>query len=296
MAKKLSALLLVLLMLAAIVPTAAFAVQDARAATGISSGECGDCIWIFDPSSGTMTLSGSGKMADYNDRNSIPWYSFRDSIKKVVIGDNVTAVGKGSFYDCTQIASVTIGRSVTIIGDSAFYHLAITGVTIPDSVEAVGYCAFFGCTNLKELSIGRGVVTVGAYAFENTALTCVTIPESVTSIGKCAFGYRYADRVDAPVKGFVIKGSTDAASAYAAENGFSYVKRVVLGDTDGDGKVTILDATAIQRRLADMSTQSFIEAAADVDGDGKVTILDATAIQRVLAGMTTQAEGVGELV
>lgn len=62
----------------------------------------------------------------------------------------------------------------------------------------------------------------------------------------------------------------------AAESGY---KR---GDADGDGNVTILDATVIQRKLADLHVVSFNEKAADVDGDG-LNITDATKIQRYLA-------------
>ena len=62
---------------------------------------------------------------------------------------------------------------------------------------------------------------------------------------------------------------------------------VILGDTDLDGKVTIVDATCIQRHLVGLSTNSFDEKAADADEDGKVTILDATAIQRHLASLPT---------
>ena len=59
-----------------------------------------------------------------------------------------------------------------------------------------------------------------------------------------------------------------------------------LGDTDGDGEVTILDATNIQRWLAGMIADSEIYLdASDTDGDGEVTILDATRIQRLLAGI-----------
>ena len=61
----------------------------------------------------------------------------------------------------------------------------------------------------------------------------------------------------------------------------------ILGDADGDGKVTILDATAIQRHLASLPTAAYDEKAADTDEDGKVTILDATAIQRHLASLPT---------
>lgn len=58
----------------------------------------------------------------------------------------------------------------------------------------------------------------------------------------------------------------------------------ICGDADGDGEVTILDATAIQRVLADLPTVSFCETAADVDGDG-LNITDATHIQRYLADL-----------
>lgn len=56
----------------------------------------------------------------------------------------------------------------------------------------------------------------------------------------------------------------------------------IRGDADGDGEVTITDATAIQRTLAKIPTASFFEKAADVDGDG-LNITDATQIQRYLA-------------
>lgn len=58
-----------------------------------------------------------------------------------------------------------------------------------------------------------------------------------------------------------------------------------IGDVDDDGDVTILDATAIQRHIADLPTKTFILEAADHDGDQSVTILDATSIQRELAGL-----------
>lgn len=61
------------------------------------------------------------------------------------------------------------------------------------------------------------------------------------------------------------------------------------GDTDGDGQVTILDATAIQRLLASIITDDDVTISkyGDVDGDG-LTIMDATAIQRYLAGFDNE--------
>lgn len=62
----------------------------------------------------------------------------------------------------------------------------------------------------------------------------------------------------------------------------SAAESYVRGDADGDGEVTIMDATAIQRKLVDIPIPSFNEKAADVDGDG-LNITDATSIQRYLA-------------
>lgn len=59
----------------------------------------------------------------------------------------------------------------------------------------------------------------------------------------------------------------------------------IIGDADGDGEITIVDATAIQRYLALLPNENFDKTAADIYGDGEITILDATAIQRWLAAL-----------
>ena len=60
-----------------------------------------------------------------------------------------------------------------------------------------------------------------------------------------------------------------------------------IGDADGDGEVAILDATVIQRHLAQLDTldSEYREYACDIDDDGKVDVLDATIIQRKLAAL-----------
>ena len=60
------------------------------------------------------------------------------------------------------------------------------------------------------------------------------------------------------------------------------------GDADGDRDVTILDATVIQRGIADLKSRNDIVATgADTDGDGEMTVLDATRIQRYKAELCT---------
>ncbi len=60
----------------------------------------------------------------------------------------------------------------------------------------------------------------------------------------------------------------------------------VLGDVDGDGEVTVLDATAIQKHIANLITLDDIQCQfADVDKDGNVTVLDASLIQKLVANI-----------
>ncbi|MBQ8860227.1 MAG: dockerin type I repeat-containing protein, partial [Ruminococcus sp.] len=62
---------------------------------------------------------------------------------------------------------------------------------------------------------------------------------------------------------------------------------VVPGDVDGDGVVSVMDATEIQMVLAQMKEWIYPEAeiAADFDGDGVASVMDATEIQMVQAGL-----------
>lgn len=71
-------------------------------------------------------------------------------------------------------------------------------------------------------------------------------------------------------------------------------KSKILGDADGDGDVTIFDATVIQKYLASEGDGSTLDIeVADVDRDGEISIFDVTAIQRFLADLTAP-EGIGE--
>lgn len=63
-----------------------------------------------------------------------------------------------------------------------------------------------------------------------------------------------------------------------------------LGDVDGDGEVTIIDATFIQRYNVNMEipiSEETLRKCGDVDGDGEVSVIDATFIQRFEAKIPT---------
>ncbi len=80
------------------------------------------------------------------------------------------------------------------------------------------------------------------------------------------------------------------------ENLVNFCGGIPIGDSNGDGKVTVLDATVIQRVVASLerlhnpdhyvshkdNESGYIS---DYDGDGEISVLDATCIQRKVAGL-----------
>ena len=153
-------------------------------------GACGDNVnWVM-TADGTLTISGKGRISNYNDySNRAPWGACGKYIKSVVIKSGVTGIGNYAFYYCEALTSVTIPNSVTTIGDGAFsYCEALTGMTIPSSVKTISGRAFSGCTSLRSVTIPNGVTVIDESLFYGcTSLTSVTIPSSVTSIGWSAF-------------------------------------------------------------------------------------------------------------
>ncbi len=59
----------------------------------------------------------------------------------------------------------------------------------------------------------------------------------------------------------------------------------INGDVDGDKKITIYDATHIQRYLVGYRNDELNYQFADFDEDGEISIFDATGIQRKIAGL-----------
>ena len=88
----------------------------------VSATDNSNIKWSFDSKTGTLTISGAGKMDDYNWDNCSPWYAYSSVTKAIVIEDGVTSIGDYAFEDCSSLTSITIPNSVTSIGDYAFEY------------------------------------------------------------------------------------------------------------------------------------------------------------------------------
>ena len=56
----------------------------------------------------------------YFTSDETPWYEDCDSIQKVVIESDVTAIGECAFGDCENLTSIKIPAAVKKIGDEIF--------------------------------------------------------------------------------------------------------------------------------------------------------------------------------
>ena len=116
---------------------------------------------------------------------------------------------------------------------------------------------------------------------------------NINATTKLADG-EYADHVTGRV--FTVSNGKLAGTVTAGSVAVLYQEETVKGDVDGDGELTINDATEIQRHLAEFKnedgspiideTDPKVMEIADYDGDGSITIFDVTAIQATLAELT----------
>ena len=217
MKKKILSIFLAFCLIFSLLPMGAMA-DEAK------SGTCGDNLtWTLD-GDGTLTISGTGKMDDYDDsdyKTAAPWIWDKYKIKSVVIEDGVTSIGSEAFYTTDgypDITKVTIPSSVESIGGSAFARCtALTEISIANGVKSIGGSAFSSCRKLVSITLPDSVEKLGNYAFYGCEkLTSVALSRSMTEIGERTFAFCYdLQRVSIP------KGVTKII-----DNAFDYCKKI----------------------------------------------------------------------
>ena len=148
----------------------------------VASGTCGEnLIWELSED-GVLTISGEGKMYDYQ---SLP----DEIIVSVVIEPGVTSIGNYAFYDYDRLINITIPDSVTRIGDSAFSGCnKLTSIALPKSITEIHNSAFSGCSKLTNITLPEGITKISSGTFfDCESLTSITIPKNVNSIEGSAF-------------------------------------------------------------------------------------------------------------
>lgn len=144
--------------------------------------------WRLDQT-GTLTISGTGKMFTRQLLFHPEWCKYRALIRNVIIEDGVTSIGACAFNSCYKITSIEIPDSVTDIEGHAFWGCSeLTDLSIPESITTIPVGACSGCEALSSVTIPMSVTSIEEAAFSNcTNLETISLPDSVTKIGSSAF-------------------------------------------------------------------------------------------------------------
>ena len=213
---------------------------------------CNGITWSFS-GDGTLTVQGKGKMPDKAD-DQFPWYGNRDSVKKVVIKGQITAIGKNAFYGYKSLKNAVIDSDLTEIHEAAFYYSGLESINLPKSLRSISANAFSG-TKLTKIVLPEKLATLEGAAFsEVTTLSEVVFEtKSLSSVGPNAFFHCTISKVTFPAG---MQEIPDHLFYYARFNGCDIkipasVKRIGEGaflraeDSKGAMKVSFEDGSVL---------------------------------------------------
>lgn len=211
MRKQITSLLLSLLMLLTLLPTAAWA-EDT-----VHSGICGDNLdWTLE--NGVLTITGTGGMADYIPQY-VPWYSYRSDVKSLVLDSRITHIGRYAFDHCSNLTEVKSSASYFSVSSFGEYAFAFCSSlrSFPfrqmSALERLDGYVFDGTPLSGDIALPSSLKTIGSGAFEKTSISSVRLPASLVKIGSYAF-YNCGSLTDIFFLGTADEWRTVGASTY----------------------------------------------------------------------------------
>lgn len=189
-----------------------------------TSGSCGnDAFWNYDDTTATLTITGSGAIANYDwAGNPAPWSNL--GCKKIIIEHGITSLGMYAFVNCSNITDIYLSDTVVALYAphlGAAQHLeritidekneslySIDGVAfsragallrypparrgggyvIPDGITTIDNAAFANCKFLTQVVMPDTVKVLRSESFGACGeLTSIYIPASLTNVDGYAF-------------------------------------------------------------------------------------------------------------
>ena len=260
---------------------------DPENPVALISGECGkeetDTVTYTLNERGVLTISGSGRMADYKDygdNNRPPWIDRTDMIRSVVVEEGVTRIGNSAFSGAWKLREVSLPDSLTEIGDDAFRSCSgITGVTFPRNLQSIGNYAFDACFGLKHIILQEGIASIGYNAFYETyALKDVYYTGTQDEWGDISIGTRnFQDAAIHYDFGFEITGMPEELTVhmlpadytgtelqfFGAEEGSAWIEQYTIVSGMQQDAVHWSLTRLTEEEAPDVTMTEIIDAAAD---------------------------------
>lgn len=228
----------------------------------------------------TLTIAGTGAMADYVGWNQAPWCNAitgeitdKNKITKLIIEDGITEIGAyafvghanipeiilpnsvvevhgNAFNNCKAVTKIKWSTNLKTIGENAFEYL--TGYTgslvLPDKLEEIGLGAFANGSYSGNLRIPGSVMNIGTSAFSNDVGLngTLTLEEGLETIGDSAFnGCKFIGDLTIPNSVTTI-GDSVFSSKFDGElkigNKVETIGKLAFSSTGFKGKLLIPDS------------------------------------------------------
>ena len=105
-------------------------------------------------------------------------FSYCKQLKKVIIGEGVTAVEMSAFEGCRSLINLTLPTTIKRIENSAFGDIGITSLNLPRGIKEISDYAFYECQGITEVRIPKSVIELGNEAFDNCySLEKIYVPD-----------------------------------------------------------------------------------------------------------------------
>lgn len=302
-------------------PTPAAAVDVSAPAIVLEKGDLSGALTStmnYTLKSGILSITGTGDMPNWETYNYIPWKNEMGSIRAVSIGEGVTSVGVGAFYEAASLREVSLPSTLKNIYAYAFYGCSsLQSLKIPASVTNLAGYALANCPSLNSLTFEGSSCTIDSMSFSysqngptikaysgssaqkfasknkipfvslgDTAPVVQTTAKA-TSTTKVTTTKQGTKTTAAPQPGNTATqaATQKATSAVVTKPG---IKPKRVGDANNDGRVNVADSVAVLQYIADHSRYMLTDlqkANADCDGVPGLTGGDAMYIQKLDAGI-----------
>lgn len=150
--------------------------------------QCGtNAYWKVE--NGTLTISGSGAIDNYDSAAECPWADQRTDITKIVVEDGITSIGNFAFYGMTNLTEISLSDSIVSIGAYAFKNdSSLENVTLPSELAQIQNSAFYGCAKISSIVITAKVTKIGDYVFSRcSSLKDISFEGDAPEIAQYAF-------------------------------------------------------------------------------------------------------------
>lgn len=229
-------------------------------------------------------------------------------------GNNIEKISNNAFYK-SGLKSIVLPQSLKEIGYQAFQECeSLKSITFPNNLEIIGEHAFNSCTSLKEIEFDERkskLNTIYSGTFQKCrSLTEIRLPESLKEMSSLANYFSKCDNLEKvylpysiTILNNAIKSENGKLTIYAYENSSAYKYAIdhnipvvsrgeynpyagsIIGDVDGDDKVTSADSLNILRYSVGLDKFTAIQKElSNVNGDNTVDSADALAVLRYSVG------------